>query len=123
MANADIACHLAKADGRNKVHLFSHENDAKRTMDNELGWSARLQDALRNDRFALTYQPIVSTERIDFSQLPDEAEQLWQPGSLPADGGASDYEVLLRLQASDGTLIGPDAFFAHCRALQHDCGH
>ena len=29
LANADIACHLAKRSGRNQVHLYRPESDAK----------------------------------------------------------------------------------------------
>ncbi len=110
MANADIACHRAKAQGRNRVHLFSPEDDAKRTMDMELGWSSRLQDALRHDRFVLRFQPIVATSQIDFESLPTEADHLWRAGELTGAYGATDYEVLLRLADDQGELIAAEAF-------------
>ena len=39
LANADIACHLAKRRGRNQVHLYRPESDAKLAMNLDLGWS------------------------------------------------------------------------------------
>jgi diguanylate cyclase (GGDEF)-like protein/PAS domain S-box-containing protein len=81
MSNADIACHLAKNQGRNRIHVFSSENDEKAAMDMELGWSRRLKDALDRNQ-----------------HHPQQ------------DGEISDYEVLVRLQDSEGNLIAPDAF-------------
>ncbi|MDJ0654361.1 MAG: EAL domain-containing protein [Xanthomonadales bacterium] len=110
MANADIACHLAKNRGRNRVHVFSTESDQKAAMDLELGWNARLRDALARDLFVLRFQPILSMDRIDFEQVPVEEGALWQKHSPDLYGENSEYEVLLRLQDSEGNLIAPDAF-------------
>ncbi|MCU7813324.1 MAG: diguanylate cyclase, partial [Candidatus Thiodiazotropha sp. (ex Notomyrtea botanica)] len=48
LANADIACHIAKGEGRNRTHLFVPESDSKQVMDLDLGWSSRLHDALEH---------------------------------------------------------------------------
>lgn len=42
LANADIACYIAKGKGRNQTHLYCAEDDQKVAMNLELGWSARL---------------------------------------------------------------------------------
>ncbi|MFI0457245.1 MAG: diguanylate cyclase domain-containing protein [Candidatus Thiodiazotropha endolucinida] len=49
LANADIACHIAKGEGRNRTHLFIPESDSKKAMDLDLGWSSRLHNALVQD--------------------------------------------------------------------------
>lgn len=108
MANADIACHLAKLGGRNRVHLFSSESDQKAAMDMELGWSTRLRQALKEDHFVLRYQPIVTASRIDIDDVPVEEGALWR--RLHDGGQACDFEVLLRLADAEGKLIAPDAF-------------
>ncbi|HEY5603108.1 MAG TPA: EAL domain-containing protein, partial [Gammaproteobacteria bacterium] len=111
LANADIACYIAKGKGRNQTHLFASESDQKAAMDIELGWSQRLHDALGNDLFQLYFQPIVSLEDLDISKLPEENGRLWEQMASKANlGGVSHYEVLLRLEDSRGELICPDAF-------------
>ena len=110
MSNADIACHVAKNHGRNRIHLFSSENDEKAAMDMELGWSRRLKDALDQDLFTLRYQPILPMSKIDFDNMPDQEGSLWRQYQPQHDGELADYEVLLRLQDSEGKLIAPDAF-------------
>ena len=108
MANADIACHIAKLGGRNRVHVFSAENDEKASMDLELGWSNRLREALRSDQFTLRFQPIVSVESIDADQMPLAEGAIWQ--RLKRGGELSEFEVLLRLEDPSGQTIAPDAF-------------
>ena len=58
MAHADIACHIAKNGGRNQTHLYTPETGARAAMDLDLGWSARLEEALKTDKFVLLFQPI-----------------------------------------------------------------
>jgi diguanylate cyclase (GGDEF)-like protein len=90
LANADIACHIAKNRGRNQAHRYEPESDAKVAMTLELGWSTRLQDALKNDHFVLHYQPIV----------PAGATPLADP----------HYEVLVRYVDARGEVVYPCAF-------------
>ncbi len=98
MANADIACHLAKNGGRNQTHVFSQESDQRASMDMELGWSSRLEEALRSDGFVLSYQPIVPLA--DFTGHVQTSSELLEPY----------FEVLLRLRDGQGRLLAPDAF-------------
>ena len=111
LANADIACAIAKSKGRNQTHIYSLEQDEKATMDMELGWSVRLQQAMENDHFVLHYQPIVSLANIDIEKLDPDAESCWHQiqQSMPPDE-LQLYEVLLRLKNSNGELISPNAF-------------
>jgi diguanylate cyclase (GGDEF)-like protein/PAS domain S-box-containing protein len=110
MANADIACHLAKNKGRNRIHIYSSESDEKASMDMELGWSHRLKEALTRNLFTLRFQPILPLNEIDFDAMPLEEGSLWRQNHPSLKGEVADYEVLLRLQDSEGKLIAPDAF-------------
>lgn len=111
LANADIACYIAKGKGRNQTHVFAAENDQKASMDIELGWSARLHDALEQDLFVLHYQPIIPLSDLDISQLPQEGGRLWeQVLNRPNVDGVHHFEVLLRLPDSRGEYICPEAF-------------
>lgn len=101
LANADIACHIAKSRGRNQTHLYCPESDAKVAIHLELGWSARLQDALKHDLFALHYQPIVPVGGV---HQPAE-RQIASCSNVPMH-----YEVLVRFMDKRGELIGPNAF-------------
>lgn len=110
MANADIACHLAKNMGRNQIHIFSKESDQRAAMDIELGWSARLEQAMAEDQFVLCFQPVLPTAAIDFAALPEQDGVLWARRSARAPLQQVHFEVLLRLKDSSGDLISPAAF-------------
>lgn len=111
LANADIACYIAKGKGRNQTHIFASENDQKAAMDIELGWSQRLHDALEKDLFVLHYQPIVPLADLDINNLPQEDGVLWeQLASKPNINSINQYEVLIRLPDSRDELICPEAF-------------
>lgn len=109
LANADIACHIAKRTGRNKCHLYEKNNDEKNIMGTELGWSKRLVDAMRGDGFVLHYQPILDVNFIDLSHLPAEDGLLWLNYIKQAENPLH-YEILLRMQGEDGELYYPDSF-------------
>ena len=89
LSRADLACNISKSQGRNCVHEFTEQDNEQSEMAEDMGWIARVRDAIDNDRFKLFYQPIVvvSSEAI------------------------SGYEVLLRLPTEDGgPLIKPGGF-------------
>ncbi|MFO7603041.1 MAG: diguanylate cyclase, partial [Gammaproteobacteria bacterium] len=97
LANADIACAIAKSKGRNQTHIYSADQDEKASMDLELGWSVRLQQALESDQFTLYYQPIVAFDDIDIDHLPEDASSCWQHIQQSRRADAPQlYEVLLR---------------------------
>jgi diguanylate cyclase (GGDEF)-like protein len=111
MAAADVALHLAKRNGRNQIHVFSADTDQRARMDMELGWSARLESALKNDGFALCFQPILPLANLDYEHLPEQHGALWTR-YLRQHGQQQRmfYEILIRLRAPDGTLVAPNAF-------------
>lgn len=110
LANADIACHIAKGKGRNQIHVYSQEQDDKAAMEIELGWSTRLQNALDNDNFEFVYQPIVALNEIDTHNLPEQQDELWE--FLLKNNSIKEilYEVLIRLPNSKGDFVAPGAF-------------
>jgi diguanylate cyclase (GGDEF)-like protein/PAS domain S-box-containing protein len=86
---ADGACYAAKEGGRNRVHLWSESDAAMQARNGEMQWATRLAAALDEDRFLLFLQRI-------------EPLQAIQQG-LHA-------EILLRLPASEDSLVLPGAF-------------
>lgn len=110
LANADIACHIAKGKGRNACHVYTQEHDNKLAMDMELGWSARLHQALANDNFQLYFQPIVDLHELDLDNLPADGKNLCDQISHMDSVVCNTYEVLLRLHNSHGEPISPHAF-------------
>lgn len=111
MAAADVALHLAKRNGRNQIHVFSADTDQRARMDMELGWSARLEAALKRDGFALFFQPILPLAPLDYERLPEQHGALW-PRYQRMQGPQQRlfYEILIRLRDADGSLVAPNAF-------------
>lgn len=91
LVQADIACHVAKRSGRNRVHLFE-SNDQKNmtTMSEDMGWATRIKNAIENDQFSLAVQPIMELK----------------------SGEILRQEVLLRLRDPEGGLILPAGFLS-----------
>ena len=88
LSHADLACNIAKSQGRNCLHLFNPADKQKDGMAEDMGWASRVRDAFENDKFKLAFQPIVSI----------------------SDGHIHDYEVLLRMKLDDGDAILPGGF-------------
>ena len=109
LANADIACHIAKRMGRNQSHLYDQTSDERNAMGTELGWSTRIRTALDNDDFELHYQPIMSMADINLHNLPAQDGAIWQ-SHLSDNDGAFHYEVLVRMRGDHGELYYPSSF-------------
>ncbi len=109
LANADIACHIAKRSGRNQCHLYEASSDEKNVMGSELGWSARLKDAMIKNKFVLYYQPILDINYIDIGNLPAEDGALWEK-HIANKENPLHYEMLLRMKGDNGELYYPDSF-------------
>lgn len=85
---ADIACYLAKEQGRNRVAVLREDDRQLATQRGEMEWLTRIRSALLERRFFLEAQRL---ERLD------------APGSLR-------YEVLVRLTDEQGQTVPPGAF-------------
>jgi len=110
LANADIACHIAKSEGRNLTHIYQHENDQKRAMDIELGWSTRLHNALSNDHFALHFQPILTVRNIPDEILRDDPDNLFNHAFSRIGDSVLNFEVLIRLNENSHDIYYPGSF-------------
>ncbi|MGD1918024.1 MAG: EAL domain-containing protein [Pleurocapsa sp.] len=91
---ADAACYIAKANGRNCIHVYQ-DNDVELSKDlGERQWIIKLNQALEENLFCLYTQPIVSIENEPENSI----------------GKINRYEILLRMRDDQGTLILPGAF-------------
>ncbi len=89
LVQADIACHIAKRSGRNKIHIYDSDDKINMaTMSEDMGWVARIKNAIEKDRFFIACQPIINMRTQDVSR----------------------FEVLLRMQDDDGSTILPAGF-------------
>jgi diguanylate cyclase (GGDEF)-like protein/PAS domain S-box-containing protein len=112
LSHADIACNIAKQQGRNRTNLYNPADLDKADMAADMSWASQVREMLEHDRFQLVYQPIVST----------------------GSGDVLDYEVLVRMVCDDGKIILPGGFMPAaerfglihsvdrwivCRAIEH----
>ncbi len=110
LANADIACHIAKGEGRNRSHLFEPENDNKKAMDVDLGWSSRLHEALTNDHLILHYQPIIPLARIPQAMMSAGEGPIYEKLLSVVPQNEIVNEALLRLNDPVWGVIFPGVF-------------
>ena len=92
LAAADSACYTAKKEGAGRVSVYSARDEALARSTGEIEWLQKLQTALKEERFALYYQPIVS--------------------AYGADTVGPSMEVLLRMLDETGAEIAPLEFVA-----------
>jgi diguanylate cyclase (GGDEF)-like protein len=85
---ADQAMYRAKEDGRNQIALFQDPTEPQRQQLRRQTTSARIRDALTQDRLSLHTQPIRSL----------------------ASGGIERYELLLRMTGENGELLPAASF-------------
>jgi diguanylate cyclase (GGDEF)-like protein len=85
---ADQAMYRAKEDGRNRIALFSDPLEGERPDRRQQTTTARIRDALTQDRLSLATQPIRSL----------------------ASGGIERYELLLRMTGEGGELLPAASF-------------
>jgi len=88
LALADVAMYSAKEKGRNTYHLHSEGDTQIKSMHAKMEWEYRIREALEKDLFVLHYQPIYWLNNRNISH----------------------YEVLLRMQDDDGSLVPPGEF-------------
>lgn len=91
LVQADVACHLAKSSGRNRVHVYeSVDKENMAAMTEDMGWAGKIKTAIEEDHFCLACQPIMEL----------------------ASGQIFRQEVLLRMRDDAGNLILPAGFIA-----------
>jgi diguanylate cyclase (GGDEF)-like protein len=85
---ADQAMYEAKEEGRNRTVLFRDPDEPQRKPHRTQTTTARIRDAIANNRLSLHSQPIHSL----------------------ASGGIERYELLLRMTGDDGELLPAASF-------------
>jgi EAL domain-containing protein (putative c-di-GMP-specific phosphodiesterase class I) len=90
LAAADSACYVAKKEGAGRVSVYSSRDEALARNNGEVAWLQKLQSALKEERFALYYQPIVAAHG--------------------PNGHGPSMEVLLRMLDETGAEVQPGEF-------------
>ncbi|MFT6388949.1 MAG: diguanylate cyclase (GGDEF)-like protein/PAS domain S-box-containing protein, partial [Cellvibrionaceae bacterium] len=112
LSKADVAVHLAKEKGRNQTHLYTDDNNQRRDMGRDLGWSNRLRHAIENDGFELVFQPIFSSD-IKLANIKGMSPlQRWENFHGLIGDQKIQYEVLIRLAGENGHQFLPGAFLS-----------
>ncbi|SFE60842.1 EAL domain-containing protein [Nitrosomonas sp. Nm166] len=103
LAAADLAMYQAKAMGRNAWYLFSDNDRSRERVQTLVYWKEKIEYSHLHDNFMLYLQPIMSIK----------SKQI------------SHYEVLLRMQDTDGTIRSPGDFIpaAEHTGLIHAIDH
>ncbi|MGD8312927.1 MAG: EAL domain-containing protein, partial [Gammaproteobacteria bacterium] len=90
LTRADLACEVARTSDGNRVHVHSTIIDEQIDHGNEENWDNVVRKTLDDQRFYLSYQPIVSLN----------------------NGPGQRYEVLLRILDEDGNVVFPGQFLS-----------
>lgn len=90
LKKADVACYAAKTAGRHCMRLYQEDDLEFSRLHGDMGWVAKINQALEDDRFKLFAQTIV-------------------PVSKNTEYGLH-YEVLLRMVDENNSLVPPGAF-------------
>jgi diguanylate cyclase (GGDEF)-like protein/PAS domain S-box-containing protein len=98
LSAADSACYVAKQQGRGRVHVYSARDEVSARQRGDIHWLRQLQVALRENRFELHAQPVIST-----------AGRVTRGPAL---------EVLLRMIDEDGKLVQPRQFIPAAERYQ-----
>ncbi|HEX5418575.1 MAG TPA: EAL domain-containing protein [Gammaproteobacteria bacterium] len=88
LSQADLACHVAKLRGRNRLEFYKVAAREGRQMTRDIDWVRSTREALEQDRFELHYQPLLHVRT----------------------GVVNHYESLLRLRLPNGHIVAPSVF-------------
>lgn len=95
LSAADNACYLAKENGRNRIHVYSSDDQVMADRFRLTQWVGRIREAFISDRFRLYCQTI---EPISSAPTADTEKE------------GAHFEMLLRLRDTDGKIVPPMAF-------------
>lgn len=89
MSQADIACYLAKDNGRNRINVYLADDKSVEKTYNQFGWVGKIKFGIEHKQFRLYAQEIV----------PLQQNQTYK-----------SYEILVRLKDAEGNIVFPDSF-------------
>ncbi|MDX1351948.1 MAG: EAL domain-containing protein [Thiomicrorhabdus sp.] len=89
MSQADIACYIAKQNGRNRLHIFEEDDQLLTQELSKLDWVNRIKRAIEDGDFVLYAQKIEPLQDNNHKKV---------------------YEILVRLHTQEDEIIGPDQF-------------
>jgi len=103
LAAADLAMYQAKAMGRNAWYLFSDKDRSRERIHTLVYWKEKIEYSHLHDNFMLYLQPIMHVKTKEILH----------------------YEVLLRMQDKDGSVLSPGEFIpaAEHTGLIHAIDH
>lgn len=87
---ADLACSVAKEQGRNRVHIYKKTDEKLRKHENQMLWVSRINLAIEGDLFQIYRQ------KIELLQEDPANEE--------------HYEILIRLKEKNGDVLSPYHF-------------
>jgi len=90
LAKADVACHMAKRNGRDRVHVYRDGDAAVARHHGEMRLVSTISKALSSGRFRLYAQPIMPL--------------------TPGAAGRTHYEILVRMLDEYGDPMAPEQF-------------
>jgi len=88
LVRADQACFVAKAHGRNIIHMFDEKDAEMHILRSAAHWVPIIRKALEQDLFCLAFQPVQHV----------------------ASGKIQHYEALIRMIDDNGNIVGPNDF-------------
>lgn len=90
LSAADLACSVAKEQGRNRVHVYQLKDEMTLKHENLMQWVSKINIGLEENRFQLYRQKIQPLQG-----QPDQDEH---------------YEILIRLKGINGEILSPFHF-------------
>ncbi len=76
--------------GRNRIHIYNADDEELTKRHGEMQWISRINEALEKNRFQLWAQKIIPLD--------------------PHNNNGEHYEILLRMQDRNGSIISPGTF-------------
>lgn len=95
LSHANQACYTAKKRGRNRVHIYSPEDQEMHTLRHSVEWAPRIRAALKEENFLLEFQPIFALDT----------------------GAITHYECLIRMRDEAGVMYYPKEFIPVAEAM------
>jgi diguanylate cyclase (GGDEF)-like protein/PAS domain S-box-containing protein len=90
LAGADMACHFAKEQGRNRIEVLADGDVRMQARRGEMTWATEIRRALEDERLRLHFQPIAPLK--------------------PGPDSLQHGEMLLRILDDEGHLLPPASF-------------